>query len=155
MRDGHAPPDEHGGLWGLRLIQVQVFCIYFWSVVDKLNPVYLAGERMQHVVMWYYTGSGYPEWAGFLWLCRGMAWGSLLAEAALAFGLFVPRLLKSLVPLGVLLHGLFYILFPVSTFSLNMILLYLAFVPVAWVHGAVDDMVGNRQGGEAPDVPTR
>jgi hypothetical protein len=124
------------------LIQIQVFCIYFWGVVDKLNPAYLSGERLQAILMWLYGGSSYPGWPGYTMLCTTMAWASLVIEFSLAFGLFFPRLLKILIPLGILLHGTFYVLFPVSTFSLNMVLLYLAFVPVACVHRTVDEMVG-------------
>ncbi len=140
-RSGGAIPDERGELWGLRLIQVQVFCVYFWSVADKLNPAYLSGERLQSILMWLYGGSGDPQWAGFPALCLAMAWVSVLIESTLAFGLFVPRWLKFLIPLGILLHGAFYILFPVSTFSLNMILLYLAFIPAARLHAGIDAMV--------------
>jgi hypothetical protein len=142
-KHGVAPPEEHGELWGLRLIQVLLFCVYFWASVSKLSPGYLSGERMQHLLMQLYFGSTYPSWPGFALLCLAMAWGALVSEIALAFGLFVPRWLKYLIPLGILLHASFYIVFPVSTFSLNMILLYLAFVPVGWVHEGLDEMMGH------------
>ena len=137
-----ALPDERGALWGLRLIQIQVFCVYFWSVADKLDPAYLGGERLQAILMWLYGNSSYPEWPGFASLCQAMAWASVLIELTLAVGLFFPRWLKFLIPLGILLHGSFYVLFPVSTFSLNMILLYLAFVPAARVHRVIDQLLG-------------
>lgn len=147
-RGTNEAPAEHGELWGLRLIQIQVFCVYFWSFIDKLNPGFLSGERLQSIFIEHFIGSFDPTPPGFETVCWLLAWVTIVLEITLAVGLFAPRFLRVVIPLGIILHGAFYVVLSISVFSLNMLLLYLAFVPVAWFHRGVDEMFGWGETGE-------
>lgn len=122
-------PREWGNLLGLRLIALQVSMIYFWGAADKLSPAFLNGERLQHFFYAFYPGVDFAAWPGFAWVCAAAAVGVVLLEITLSFGLHLASTRRWLLPVGVALHLSFYLIFPVLTFSLTMILLYLAVVP--------------------------
>jgi hypothetical protein len=146
-RAGKAPPAERGNVWGLRLIALQVCLIYLYTAYDKSSIAFLSGDRMEHYLMWYYLGSNYPSWPGFHELMMAASVFTVALEYTLAFGLLIPTARKWLVPAGVLLHASFYVLLPVATYSLTMIMLYLALLDPDAVRQAIDRM----QGYGAPD----
>lgn len=139
---GAPPPLERGSTWGIRLIALHVAAIYFWGAVSKCSEAYLSGERMEHYLMSLYLGSDYPRWPGFHTLMAASAWGSMLLEFALAFGLFVRRLRGPLLMLGLLFHAFIYWTLPVGVFSALMGLLYLAFFDPDDVHRALARLHG-------------
>lgn len=126
-RSGTAPPAEYGNLWGLRLIVLQLSVLYFFSALDKSNLTFLSGARLEHIFMWYYSGSDYPALAGFHALTIVTALAVVLLEYALAFGLPFRHTRRYLVWLGLAFHALIYVSLPVYTFSATMLLLYLAY----------------------------
>lgn len=137
-RDGDRPPAELGNLFGLRLMMLQLCTMYFWTAFDKLEGVWLSGERLQHIFIWYYHSPITPAWSFFVPLCAAIAWFVVMLEFLLAFGLFVPRLRRWLIPAGIALHLLFYLVLVVKTFSLTCVLLYLAVIPARRVHEFLD-----------------
>ncbi|MCZ6677534.1 MAG: HTTM domain-containing protein [Candidatus Poribacteria bacterium] len=145
-RLGLPAPPEIGNLWGLRLISIQMSMIYFWSGYEKLYWGFLSGARMQHYIYNDYSGPDYKNIPGFAFLCFVSAIITVSLEFVLSFGLFIPKLRKLLIPAGIVLHILFYVLLPVRTFSLNMMLLYLAFIPAASIHRFIDNMHGDYSG---------
>ena len=66
----------------------------------------------------------------------------LLAEIFVPIGLWWARARRAAVVVGLLLHFVFYVVVPVQTFSVTMILLYLAFVPADDVHRILDRLSG-------------
>ena len=62
------------------------------------------------------------------------SWTVLLLEYILAFGLLKRSFHKWLIPMGTGMHLAFYWIFPVYTFSLTCILMYLAVVDPNKVH---------------------
>ena len=48
-QSGHTPPPEQGNLWGLRLIVVQLTMMYFWSAINKIQPDFASGDRLEHI----------------------------------------------------------------------------------------------------------
>lgn len=126
-RNGTAPPAEYGNLWGLRLIVLQLSVLYFFSALDKSNLAFLGGARLEHIFMWYYSGSDYPALPGFHALTIVTALAVVMLEYALAFGLPFRRTRRYLVWLGLAFHALIYVSLPVYTFSATMLLLYLAY----------------------------
>lgn len=140
-RGGAAPP-EHAPLWGQRLLALQVSVLYFATTWDKLTPPFLSGVRLQHHFMYLYLGSNYPAGSWYPVLCQVLAVTTVILEGALAVGLWIPRVRRVVLPLGMLFHGILYVTLPVSTFSLTMWLLYLAFLDPARVHRFVDTLVG-------------
>lgn len=137
-RAGTPQPAELGNLFGLRLMMLQLCTMYFWTAFDKLEWVWLSGERLQHIFIWYYHSPTMPEWSFFTPLCAAIACFVVVLEFLLAFGLFVPRLRRWLIPAGIALHLLFYLVLVVKTFSLTCVLLYLAVIPARRVHEFLD-----------------
>lgn len=138
LRNGLARPPESGNLFGLRLIMLQLCIMYFWTAFDKTDPTWLSGERLQYIFMWYYHSPTSPSSSIFAPLMALLAWMVMVLEYALAFGLFVPKLRRYLIPCGIALHLSFYVFLVVKTFSLTCVLMYLAVIPAAKVHRASD-----------------
>lgn len=149
---GEAPPPEWGNLWGLRLIGIQLSSIYLWTAINKTNVGFLSGDRMEHYMMWFYTGSDYPQIPGFHAVMLLLGVGTTVLEYALAIGLWFPKPRRVLVPMGLMLHAGFYVLLPVSTYTTTMWALYLAFFDPAAVHRTVDALLGT-QVSEPPSEP--
>lgn len=120
-------PFRRANLWTLRLLSIQIAAMYFWTAINKSKWGWVRGDRMEHYIMYYYTGSNYDLIPMFGLVAFALANSVLLLEYALAFGLYIPKARRYLVPLGILLHLGFYALLPVSTFSATVLLLYLAF----------------------------
>lgn len=140
LKSGVPPPPEIGNLWGLRLIAIQLSMVYFWTAYEKLYWGFLSGARIELLAYNYYVGYDYASIPGFSVLCSVIAITTVILEFLLAFGLYIPRFRKYLMPAGIALHVLFYLLLPIRTFTLAMILLYLAFIPGAAVHRFIDNM---------------
>ena len=140
LKSGVPSPPETGNLWGLRLIAIQLSMVYFWTAYAKLYWGFLSGARMEFLVYNYYAGYDYASIPGFSALCFIAAITTVILEFSLAFGLYIPKLRKYLMPVGIILHILFYVLLPIRTFTLTMILLYLAFIPAASIHRFIDSM---------------
>jgi len=139
-RRGTARP-EHGQVWPLRIIGLQLLSTYWWSVYDKLDAEFISGHRLEFTFRNYYLGSDvYGPWLG--WVMVGMAWATIVLELALPVLLFVrvPRVQVPAFAAGTLLHGVFYVLIPVKTFSVQMFAGYLAFLHPDDVHRILDDL---------------
>ena len=133
-------PAERGNLLGLRLLTLQVAVVYFFAAFDKTHWGYLSGSRIEQILMNFYCGSTYPAWPGFHEVCVALGALTVVLEYALAFGLFFRGPRKLLLPLGVLFHVILYFALPVLTFSMTMILLYLAYLDPDEVHRVLDDV---------------
>lgn len=141
-KSGRELPREWGNLWGLRLISLQLALIYFWTAYNKTTWAFLSGDQLERIYMTYYFGSDYPDLPGFHLLMIIVSWLTVLLEYAL-IGLLFQKLRKWLVIPGLLFHGLIYILLPVSTYSLTMWCLYLAFFDANKVHQVIDELNGS------------
>ncbi|MDC0715799.1 HTTM domain-containing protein [Nannocystis bainbridge] len=136
-RLGAPAPDERGPLLGLRLMTAQLSAIYLWSAIDKCEPGFLSGARLEQLAGFYYFGSDLPLGTAMT-IASAIAASSIVAlEFALAIGVWRPRWHRVLLPLGVLLHAALYVLLPVHTFSATMVLLYLAVIDPPAVERAV------------------
>jgi hypothetical protein len=129
LRTGQPAPAEKGNLWGLRLMALQVSSLYLWTAIDKCNAGFLSGARLAHYTMEFYTGSS-PIDDGVLGAC---------------FMLIALCTRRFLVPAGILLHGVFYTALNVSTFTVNMWLLYLAFHDSEQIHRLLDQLHGRTE----------
>ena len=140
-KEGRRLPPEEGNVWGLRLIVVQLTMMYFWTAVDKLrSPSFLNGERLQGIFMSLYPHYGY--WIESLWPFIVMAWIVVILELCLAFGMPFRATRRYLVIPGLLLHGLFFALLPVGTYSITIALLYLAYFDPNQIHRVIDELSG-------------
>ena len=142
-RAGVAPPPERGNVWGLRLIVVQMSTIYLFAAIDKTNAPFLSGERMEAYLAWFYLGVSHPLEGWVPVVCQAMAIGTVVLEYALAFGLPFARTRRYLIVPGLLLHAFFYVLLPVSTYTVTMFALYLAYFDPDAVHRVLDQLAGH------------
>lgn len=140
---------ERGSRLGLRLVTAQLSAIYLWSALDKCEPAFLSGARLEAILGYYYFGSDLPRGTWFEVLCAGVSVAVVAVEAALAVGLWWPRAHRVVLPLGVALHAGLYVLLPVATFSATMVLLYLAALEPEVVERAFARLTG-RAAGAAP-----
>lgn len=127
QRAGQAPPPERGNLWGLRLIALQLSVLYLFSAYDKTSFAFLSGARLEHIFLWFYAGSDYPDFPGLPALAMLAAIIVVIVEYALAFGLPFRPTRRYLVWIGLAFHAILYVTLPVYTFSATMMLLYLAY----------------------------
>ncbi len=140
---GEPPPPERGPLYGQRLLAMQVSAVYLWATWDKLTPAFLSGERLQHVLIDRYGTSDPVTLPGFALFCTLGALSTVLIEGGLAVGLWIPRIQRPLMLVGALFHAMLFVVLPVGPFTLNMIVLYLAFLDPAVVHRAMQRLLGD------------
>lgn len=142
-RAGRAPPPERGSLWAQRLLGLQLSAIYFWTAVDKSDLAFVSGERLEQTMVWIYANRPL-EW---LLTAKPFTMAASIAVLAieyfLAFAIHLRRLQPYALPLGALLHLSFYVLLPVTTYSANMVLLYLAVLDPDAVHRFIDRLQGH------------
>ena len=131
---------EYGPLWGTRLIGLQVSVMYLFSAWDKTSMAFLSGDRMEQMLMYLYFGSDYPQWPGFHEMMMGIAITVVVLEYFLVFGLWFKTTRKISIFMGVILHGLFYIVIPVGTYTVTMWCMYLAFVDPDRMHAAIEEI---------------
>ncbi len=135
---------ERANLWAQRLMTIQIALVYFWAAYDKVHPGYLYGERLEMLFMSIYAGPRYPlDLPWFHAVCVALSWMTVILEFVLAFGLFVPRLRIPLMAAGVAFHAGMYFALPVMTFSVTMILLYVAFFDADEVHQGIDRLLSS------------
>ncbi|MCU0685940.1 MAG: HTTM domain-containing protein [Polyangiaceae bacterium] len=144
-REGQPPPPERGPLWAQRLLAIQVSLLYFFTAGDKLRPSFLSGDRLEQIYAAVYGGPDFSAWFGYRPLVVASAIATVAIEYALAFGLWVPRWRRVLIPLGVAFHVVLYYTLPISTFTATMCLLYLAFLDPDRVHATIDALLGHGQ----------
>ncbi len=137
---GRAPPPERAPVWGLTLIALQVSAVYLWSAVDKATLSFVTGFELERILVYLYTGFR-PALPAQLLMVAACA--TVVLEVLLPIGLFFRRLQPWLVPTGIVLHAVFYVLLPVGPFSLTMVLLYLAYLDPDEVHAEIDALLGS------------
>ena len=126
--------------WGLRLLQLQVSCIYLFSVVAKLHgSTWQSGtavgravqlEDLQRLVV--------PQWAATSVIVSAvLTYGTLLVEAFLVFGLWLPRTRWWAMAAGAAIHLGIEATLLIGWFSLTILSCYLAFVPADVLRTAV------------------
>jgi hypothetical protein len=134
---------EYGDLWTQRLIALQLGALYFWTAVDKTNWHFLSGQRLQEAFIWSYSGSALEPLISAGALLPMLAVTVVVVEYFLAFAIFVRRWRAWVLPIGLALHAVFYVLLPVSTYSATMMVLYLALLDPDEVHRFIDRMLGH------------
>jgi len=152
VRGGDPIPEERAPDWGLLLVALQATSIYWWGAWDKTGWHFLSGERLDIMFMHAYTGFRVPgtAWAVFVTVA---AWVTVLVEYALPVGLAARRTQPVATLVGVGLHAAIYLALPVSTFSVTMVLLYLAFYHPDDVHRVIETLLGRPGWSPPPDEP--
>ena len=140
-KGGPTPVAEWGSLLGARLIGLQISTLYLWSAWDKTSWDFISGGRLENLFLYYY----WPQWPATPLVHEGFVFSSVFvvaAELVLPIVLWMPSQLKWALPFVFVFHGMLYLALPVNTFTVTMYVLMLAFVPPAWVHDGLDQMLG-------------
>ena len=142
-RMGLPAPAERGPVWAQRLIVLQLAALYFWAAVDKSDWAWLSGDRLAQIVTWTYSGRPLAVLLDRPALLAGLAILVVAVEYGLALGVVVRRWVAVVLPVGIALHAAFYLLLPVGTYSITMIVLYLAIPDPDAVHRILDRLQGH------------
>jgi hypothetical protein len=105
-----------------------------------MTPAFVGGERLQAIFMYRYPNLS--DWMAPTWPFTCMALMVIVLELCLAFGMPFSRTRRYLVWPGLLLHRLFYVFLPVQTYSITIMLLYLAYYDPNQVHRVIDQLSG-------------
>ena len=124
-------PQEIGQVWAINLIRLQVAVVYFFAAIDKSYLDF--NERLEQIFQNAYFGS-YLPWENLRFIILLISVFTVLILYLLAFGLFIKSWHRWLMPIGIIFHIFIYLLIPVRTFSLTMILLYISFLDPNDVH---------------------
>ena len=144
---GKPIPDEMGPGWAFRLMTVQMAALYFWAAVDKTSVFYLSGDWLARVFEWGYAGHIlYPLLTLKLFLIPASII-VLIVEYYLAAAVLCRLWLPVTCTIGIALHLCFALMLNVDTYSLTMILGYLAVIPADRIHAAIDRLQGYRPAG--------
>ncbi len=141
IRRGQAPP-EIGPLWAQNLMVLQMASLYFWTAYDKTGWHFLSGQRLEAIFMWAHTGRPFEIVLEIPYLPMAAAVIVVVVEYFLAAAILIRRLHWIAVPMGLALHGAFYVILPVSTYSISMMVLYLMVLSPDVVHRFIDRMHG-------------
>lgn len=137
-REGRAAPPEQVSYWVLDVFAVEIAAIYLWAGLDKTDPAWFRGERMEHYYMFWYGGSDslvYTPWIHDISVV--MAWATTILELSLAVGLLFRRTRYYVVWGGFLLHIGILFYFAVTYFSMMMMTVLIACIPPQWVHNFI------------------
>ncbi|MEM6650542.1 MAG: hypothetical protein AAF603_09860 [Pseudomonadota bacterium] len=143
-KDGIPPPPERGALWAQSLIPLQMSALYFWAAYDKTIPAYFKGEWLERVLEWGYAGHPLYEVITLPALIITASLMVLVVEYYLAVAVLYRLWPKITYPLGIGLHLCFALLLNVDTYSLTMILFYLALLNPDRVHIFIDELQDQR-----------
>lgn len=125
---GTPVPAEVGATWGLSLIALQTSTLYAFSAWDKTQMAFLSGHRLEHMFHFLYWGADPIDLPGASALFASVAILTVVIEYALAITLFIPRLQRVSMAIGIALHAAIYLLIPVSIFTLTVWATYLAYL---------------------------
>ena len=148
--EGREAPAELGNAWALRLIALQLSVMYLFTALDKTTFTFLSGEQLQRYLLWFYLGFRYPDSTLLDLVLTALSVSTVLLEYSLAFGMLFARTRRRLAIPGLVMHGLFYVLLPVSTYTVTVWLLYLAYFDPDQVSRVIDRLQGHPKKGGAP-----
>jgi predicted DCC family thiol-disulfide oxidoreductase YuxK len=142
---GPTHPRPKRSILPLRLLQVMVSILYFFSTTMKvlntdgwitgklMHVYYLQGSLSGDLVDWTNRWFIDPAWAPYhddFWRCTGFAlgWVTILVEGLLIFGLWFRKTRPWAIWLGFMLHLGIDMTMSVSSFSMQMWVLYVLFI---------------------------
>ncbi len=138
LQGGEEVVPEYGVLWGQRLIALQMSALYFWTAVDKTDPAFISGQRLEQIFVWSYTGRTLEILLFSPLLLAALSFAVVVVEYFLAYAILTRRWRKVAFCIGLSMHATFYLMLPVSTYSATMMLLYLALLDPKTVRDFTD-----------------
>lgn len=115
--------------WPVRLMQVQLVCVYFFAGLSKLHGDWLTGEAVWWVLhdfsltRWPYAWSPVP-----LGVCRFLSWGIVLFELFFAVAMIFRRLRAFWLLLGLVFHLALMLILEIGFFSPTILCWYALFL---------------------------
>lgn len=131
-------PAERGPLWAQNLIVLQMGALYFWTAIDKTEPHFLNGDRLERIMEWSYAGHPAYEFLTQRWLLAGGSIAVVLVEYFLAYAVVARKFPRLTLLVAIGLHAVFFFLLKVDTYSATMIVLYLLYLDPDAVHRSID-----------------
>jgi hypothetical protein len=130
LRKGRFPDSQTVPRYGLVLIQLQVFVIYWQTVIQKLDNYYWqTGDFMTYFMLSHHSrfaGSWVIHWQGLLDM---LTYLTLMVELAIPILLWIPKTRKVGLFLGVTFHlGIAIFGVNLAIFSMVMTVTFLAFI---------------------------
>jgi hypothetical protein len=141
-RSGGPAPAERGFTWAQDLIVLQMGALYFWTAIDKTEPYFLNGQRLERIFEWAYAGHPLYGLLTLPWFLAAASIAVVGLEYFLAYALLARRCKRAAFAMATALHFLFYWLLKVDTYSATMIVLYLLYADPDRVHRAIDRLHG-------------
>jgi hypothetical protein len=135
------PPREEGVLLGQRLITLQLAALYFWTAVDKTDWAFISGQRLEQTFTWVYSGRALEVLLYAPWLLATASVVVVVVEYWLAVAILIRKWRRLAIFTGLALHCSFYLMLPVDTYSVTVMVLYLALIDPATVHRFIDRML--------------
>jgi hypothetical protein len=133
--------------WSVRLMQIQVCTMYFFTGVVKLAPDYLNGEALYWVLndiaicRWPYAQVPIP-----MLVCRLMTWTTLVFELGFSFLVCIRPIRKYVLLVGLAFHLGIFVVMEIGWFSQVAMCWYVLFVPGEKVAGFMGRLVPQRSG---------
>lgn len=118
--------------------------LYFWTAYDKTGWHFLSGDRLEAIFIWAHTNRPFEAILDIPHAAMAAAIVVVVVEYFLASAILIRRLHWIAVPTGLALHGAFFVILPVNTYSVSMMVLYLAVLHPETVHRFIDQMHGER-----------
>ena len=124
-------------IWPLRLLQIQLACLYLSSVLCKLlGDAWLDGTALHYALHLDDFGGRAPWVAGVLeitWILKLATWLVIAAELLLVFGVWIPQMRFPTIVIGLALHLGIELTLNLFLFQWLMILILLTHVrPEEW-----------------------
>lgn len=142
---GGAVPREYGRLWGQRLIALQLSALYFWTAVDKTDWAFVSGQRLEQTFVWIHSGRSLAFVLDWPLLFAAASVVVLVVEYWLAMAILLARWRNVAICIGLTMHASFYLLLPVNTYSVTVMVLYLALLDPRHVHRFIDRMTQQQE----------
>jgi uncharacterized membrane protein YphA (DoxX/SURF4 family) len=123
----------HVAPWAVRLAQIQLCLIYFYTGISKLDANgpsdWLTGEAvywaLNDITLTRFSYAAFPV---PLWICRVLSWATLVFEIGFPVLILLPRVRPWLLVVGVGLHTSIALTMHVGFFSPNILVYYGLFV---------------------------
>jgi hypothetical protein len=138
--------------WSVRLMQIQVCCMYLFTGLVKLSDAFFitGGDRWGDYIdgmalYWVFNDVAITRWP-YGWIpipvlvCQLMTWGTLAFELGFSFLVWVRPLRKWVLLAGVLLHLGIFLTMEIGWFSQVTLCWYVLFVPGEKVSRAVEQI---------------
>lgn len=114
--------------YGLRIVQWQLFLVYFATVWLKVaDHNWRQGDIIAYFWMSIFSRFPHPLITEHLWISALLSWSTLIIELSIPILLWIPRTRLLALLLGVMLHGVIAVTSKLALFAVMMLPLYFAF----------------------------